>query len=306
MHIEKDISIIIPVYNAELYLNQTIDKIILSVAKLDLSFEIILIDDASTDKTWSVIKNIKTQNTSIKAIRFNKNYGQHNALLCGINEAFGKYIVTIDDDLEQNPEDIIGLYYSILNHNYDLVYGMPINQTKHIFRKITTRVYKKISQIENKNAGEGSSFRIFKKELKDKLLEHNGSLFFLDEIALWYTDNIGYESIKFQKSLKSKSGYKFSQLFTLSLQVLSLSSTMPLKLVRVLGLYISVFSVFLGCYFFIKKFIQNVPTGYTSIMVVILFSTGIITFSLGIIGEYLGNLISLSNKKPSYSIKEKI
>lgn len=303
---ENEISIIVPVFNAEDCLSTTVDKVSTAISSMNVTYEIILIDDASSDSSWKAIKEIKSKNSNIKAIRFNKNYGQHNALLCGLKFATGKYIVTIDDDLEQNAEDIKLLYNQLKFQKLDLLYGTPINIKKNIIRKLITKIYKKLSQVENKKAGEGSPFRVFTKELKDKLLNHDGSLFFLDEIALWYTDNIGYEKVIFQKSIKSNSNYSLSSLFTLSLRVLSLSSTMPLKIVRVLGLYISALSILMGFYFLFRKFTQNVPMGYTSLMVVILFSTGIITFSLGIIGEYLGNLISLSNKKPSYSIKEQL
>lgn len=303
---ENEISVIIPVYNAEGCLNKTIDRVNSTLTSMNISFEIILIDDASNDSSWEIIKKLKTQFEHIKAVRFNKNYGQHNALLCGLKFVSGKYIATIDDDLEQNPEDIKVLYSHLKSQKLDLIYGIPVNTKKNIIRKLVTKVYKKISQVENKKAGEGSALRVFTNELKEKLLGHDGSLFFLDEIVLWYTDHIGYEKVLFQKSLKSGSNYSIGSLFTLSLRVLSLSSTMPLKLVRVLGLYMSAFSILLGAYFFMRKFTQNVPMGYTSLMVVILLSTGIITFSLGIIGEYIGNLISLSNKKPSYSIREQI
>ncbi len=303
---ENEISVIIPVFNAEDCLAMTVDKISGAIRSMNITYEIILIDDASSDASWKTIKKIKSKNNNVKAIRFNKNYGQHNALLCGLKSVTGKYIVTMDDDLEQNPEDIKVLYTRIKSENLDLIYGTPVNSKKNIFRKLVTKIYKRISQVENKKAGEGSPFRIFTQGLKDKLLNHDGSLFFLDEIVLWYTDNIVYENVIFQKSVKASSNYSLGSLFTLSLRVLSLSSTMPLKLVRVLGLYMSTFSILLGTYFFIRKFTQNVPMGYTSLMVVILLSTGIITFSLGIIGEYLGNLISLSNKKPSYSIREQI
>lgn len=302
----KELSIIIPVYNAEVCLTETVDKVIKSISSLNVSYEIILIDDASSDSSWKVIKQLKANNENITGVRFNKNFGQHNALLCGIKMANADYMVTIDDDLEQNPDDIVKLYQTIKKENYDLVYGMPINIKKSLLRIVVTKIYKKISQIENKKAGEGSAFRIFNKSLQQNLLEHDGPLFFLDEIALWYTDNIGFEKVNFQKSLKKTSGYQFGSLFTLSLRVMSLSSTMPLKIVRVLGLYISVISIFLAAYYVFRKIVFKVPSGYTSIIVAVLFSSGIITFSLGIIGEYLGNLISLSNKKPSYSIKEKI
>jgi len=302
----KELSIIIPVYNSSLCLKQTVQKLVSTITGLSVSYQIILIDDGSSDNSWSVIKDLKSGNENITAIRFNKNFGQHNALLCGINVVDANYIVTMDDDLEQNPDDIIKLYDSIKAGNYDLVYGMPVNIRKGLVRIAVTKIYKKLSQIENKKAGEGSPFRIFTKALKDNLLRHEGSLFFLDEIALWYTDAIGYEKVNFQKSLKKNSSYSFGSLFTLSLRVLSLSSTMPLKLLRIMGMYIFAISFILAGYYVYRKVAYKVPMGYTSIMIAILFSTGIITFSLGIIGEYLGNLISLSNKKPSYSIKEKI
>ena len=302
----KELSILIPVYNSAACLSQTVEKVISTISGLNVPYEIILIDDASVDASWKVIKDLKQKNDCIIGVRFNKNFGQHNALLCGIKMANANYIVTIDDDLEQNPEDILKLYQTIKKDNYDLVYGMPNNIKKSLLRIIVTKIYKKISQIENKKAGEGSAFRIFNKSLQENLLQHDGPLFFLDEIALWYTDNIGFEKVNFQKSLKRISGYKFGSLLTLSLRVMSLSSTMPLKIVRILGLYISVISLIFAAYFIFRKIVFKVPSGYTSIIVAVLFSSGIITFSLGIIGEYLGNLISLSNKKPSYSIKEKI
>ena len=106
----KELSILIPVYNSALCLTETVNKVISSISVLNVSYEIILIDDASSDNSWKVVKALKANNENIIGVRFNKNFGQHNALLCGINIANANYIVTIDDDLEQNPEDIITLY----------------------------------------------------------------------------------------------------------------------------------------------------------------------------------------------------
>ena len=179
-----------------------------------------------------------------------------------------------------------------------MVYGLPINSQKSFVRTALTFIYKRSLRTENKNAGEGSSFRILSKNLRDNLITHSGSLFFIDEIVLWYTDNIGFEKVTFEKSKKMNSGYGYSSLFMLSLKVLSISSTLPLRFVRILGFNISIISIITGIYFIVRKLIHKV-------MVVLLFSTGIVTFSLGIIGEYIGNLIALSNNKPPYSVKEK-
>jgi polyisoprenyl-phosphate glycosyltransferase len=301
-----DFSIIIPVYNSGNCLQKAAHSVINSMEKLNKSYELILIDDGSKDKSWEIIKQLKNENKNITGIKLNKNYGQHNAILCGLNNSSGDFIITIDDDLEQNPEDISVLLNKLREEDLDLVYGIPSNQRKNIFREIFTNLYKLSSRLEHKNTGEGSSFRIFKKSLKEKLINHTGALFFVDEIALWYTDKIGYVKVTYLKSQKASSGYNIGSLFSLSFGVISLSSTMPLRLVRFVGLNIFVISILLALVFIVRKLYINVPMGYTSLIVAILFGTGIITASLGIIGEYLANLISLSNNKPSYSIKEKI
>lgn len=301
----KEFSIIIPVFNSESCLKETVQSVITAIENLNKDYEIILVDDGSRDSSWEIIKQLKSINSTIVGVKLGKNYGQHNALLCGLNICSGNYIFTMDDDLEHNPEDISKLYNQLLNTNADLIYGMPIKSNKNILRNVLRYLYKHGTRNENKTAGEGSSFRLFTKKLRDEVIKHNGSLFFLDEIALWYTDKLEYVKLDFQKSKKINSSYSYSHLFDLSLRIISLSSTMPLRMLRVVGLYIFGLSAFTGIYFIIRKFLFNVPLGYTSIIIVLLFGIGIITLSLGIIGEYLGNLIALSNNKPPYSIKEK-
>ncbi|MBK8366240.1 MAG: glycosyltransferase [Bacteroidetes bacterium] len=123
-------------------------------------------------------KAIKIKKPFIVGVKLRKNFGQHNALLCGVNLAHANYIVTIDDDLEQNPDDIEKLYNLIKTEKFDLVYAIPINIKKNLLRSFVTKVYKKISRIENKKAGDGSAFRIFSKSLRNNLLDHDGPLFF--------------------------------------------------------------------------------------------------------------------------------
>lgn len=298
-------SILIPVYNSANCLQRTVTAVVNAMEKIHTDYEIVLVDDGSRDNSWEVVKQLKNTHGYIKGIRLSKNYGQHNAILCALNNCSGDIIITMDDDLEQNPDDVAVLYKKLVDEDHELVYGMPSNQKKNLFREFFTYLYKISSRLENKDAGKGSSFRIFKRSLKDKLIEHTGALFFIDEIALWYTDKIGYADVKYAKSGRSSSGYNSFSLFNLSLRVLSLSSTMPLRIVRLTGFFIFGFSIILGLIFIIRKLFIHVPTGYTSLMVAILFGTGVITASLGVIGEYLGNLIALSNNKPSYSIKEK-
>jgi glycosyltransferase involved in cell wall biosynthesis len=301
-----EFSVIIPVFNAESCLEQTTQKVVEAMDLMNKSYEIILIDDGSRDHSWEKIKQLKNTYSSVKGIRLNKNYGQHNVMLCGLNNCTGNYIITIDDDLEQNPKDIEQLYKIIVDKKLDVVYGIPEYVKKSFTRRLFTFIFKFTSRIENKNADKGSSFRIFTSKMKDNVVNHTGSLFFLDEILLWYTNKVDYHKVQYAPSQKKQSGYSYNALFDLSLRLSSISSTMPLRIVRTLGFYIFIASFVLAGVFIARKFMFKVPMGYTSLIVAILFSTGIITFSLGIIGEYLGNLIALSNKKPAYFIHEKI
>src|SRR6185437_13677703 len=156
----KEFSIIIPVFNSASCLQDTVNKIIPVVEKFGKEYEIILVDDGSRDNSWEVIKHLKTTNSNIIGVKLSKNFGQHNALLCGLNICCGNYIITMDDDLEQNPEDISKLYEKLISWNFDLVYGLPINSQKSFVRTALTFIYKRSLRTENKNAGEGSSFMI--------------------------------------------------------------------------------------------------------------------------------------------------
>jgi glycosyltransferase involved in cell wall biosynthesis len=303
---ENEISVVVPVYNSSSCIKDVIYQINDELAKITEGYEIIIVDDGSIDGSWKLIKEICKDNKKIKGFSLAKNFGQHKATLCGLSNASGKYVITIDDDFEHNPKDIQVLYNAIKNSEFDLVYGVPKNKKKSFFRRTMTAFYKFISKVENPYAGLGSSFRILKNDLVQKIVTHNNHLFFVDELVLWYTSNISAFQLDFQQSKKQSSGYSFLSLFKLSSNVLMISSTMPLKLVKSLGLSMSFISFLVGTFYFIKKLIHKTPAaGYTSIIVSVLFSAGMIMFCIGIIGEYLGNVLMMQNQKPAFYIKEK-
>ena len=152
--------------------------------------------------------------------------------------------------------------------------------------------------------GEGSSFRFITKQLGKQILEHAQNFVFIDELLLWYTGDISFVKVEHEKRKSGKSGYSKIKLFKLSLNLMLYYTAIPLKLMIYGGFFAAFFSFFLGIYFIVKKIFLHVPHGYTSIIVTILFSTGIIIFSLGIIGEYLIRIYMVQNKKPSYAIKQ--
>lgn len=302
---EKDISVIIPVFNAASCIARLMGEVHTLLTQAGHSFEIIVVDDCSSDHSWQIIKDTGKALSHVKAFSLAKNFGQHKATLCGFSNASGAVVVTIDDDFEHDPKDILKLYDSITTTAKDMVYAIPSNaKKKSLTRKIVTNLYKRLSKIENPHAGIGSSFRALKKDLVAKITSHYNHLFVIDELILWYTASIGVLQTPFHASQKVMSGYSYKKLFFLGANVMMLSTTLPLKLVKAFGILMSCTSFFIGFIYFLRKIIFKTPSGYTSIIVSILFSTGLILLCLAIIGQYLGNMLMMQSNKPPFYVKD--
>lgn len=304
-----DYTVIIPVYNSAGSLNELysrIDKVFQGIQK---SYEIIFIDDGSPDDSWNVIRKMKqdasTENFS--GIKLSKNFGQHNAVFCGLEHTRGNVVITIDDDLQIPPEEIPKLLSAFEERKCELVYGYFKKKHHSVFRNIGSWYIKKTGKIINKAPGEGSSFRILSRKLAEQILKHSQEFVYIDELLLWYTNNIAFIPIEHQRRKYKKSGYSTAKLFQITFNLMIYYTAVPLKMMIYGGFASALLSFIIALYYILKKvFFHHAPPGYTSIIVAILFSTSIIIFSLGIIGEYLHRIYKVQNKKPPYSIKEKI
>lgn len=302
---EKDISVIIPVFNAASCIAGLMTNLHGILSRSGHSFEIIVVDDCSSDHSWQIIRETGSVLSNTRAFCLAKNFGQHKATLCGFSHASGRVVVTIDDDFEQAPEDVLKLYDSITTTGKDVVYAIPSNaKKKSLTRRASTYLYKRLSRMENPYAGVGSSFRALKKDLVEKIASHSHHLFVVDELVLWYTASIGVLLTPFHPSQKVVSGYSYKKLLFLGANVMMLSTTMPLKLVKAFGILMSGASFFIGFIYFLRKIIFKTPAGYTSIIVSILFSTGLILLCLAIIGQYLGNVLMMQSNKPPFYVKD--
>lgn len=292
-------------FNAASCISRLMGEVHTLLTQAGHSFEIIVVDDCSSDHSWQIIKDTGKALSHVKAFSLAKNFGQHKATLCGFSNASGAVVVTIDDDFEHDPKDILKLYDSITTTAKDMVYAIPSNaKKKSLTRKIVTNLYKRLSKIENPHAGIGSSFRALKKDLVAKITSHYNHLFVIDELILWYTASIGVLQTPFHASQKVMSGYSYKKLFFLGANVMMLSTTLPLKLVKAFGILMSCTSFFIGFIYFLRKIIFKTPSGYTSIIVSILFSTGLILLCLAIIGQYLGNMLMMQSNKPPFYVKD--
>ena len=186
-----------------------------------------------------------------------------------------------------------------------MVYGYYKKKKHSLFRNAGSSILKKTGKFLKKSRGEGSSFRLFTKELAQKILDHSQNFVFVDELLLWYTDDISFCEVEHMRRKEGKSGYSNVKLIKLAFNLMIYYSAVPLKIMTWGGLTSSIITFITGLYFLLRKLIfHHIPVGYTSLIVTILFSTSLIIFSLGIIGEYIYRMYMIQNKKPPYTIKQ--
>ena len=299
-------SVVVPVYNSEKTLPELCARIASTFQKMNAAFEIILVNDNSTDNSWNVIKSLKNDTAyNISGIRLRKNFGQHKALLCGFQFIHGKYVVTIDDDLQFFPEDIEILAEEAKVNGADLVYGYYKSVRQHsTIRKAGSAFVSFIFEKFGNTSGQGSSFKLIHHSVIDKIKDYNHSFTFLDEILSWHTTNIGYAEVQHAPRREGKSGYSILKLVLLTFNLIFGYTTIPLRFMTWFGLTSFWVCLVFVCYFLYLKMTTGAELGFTALIVSIFMSTGLILFSLGIIGEYLNRLFALQHKKPSYLIGE--
>jgi undecaprenyl-phosphate 4-deoxy-4-formamido-L-arabinose transferase len=298
-------SIIIPVFNSSESLEELFRRIDQTLSTLNKSFRVIFVDDSSRDNSWEIITNIRNANPEkVTAICLARNFGQHNATLCGIAQSEGEFIITLDDDLQNPPEEIGKLITSMAETNADLVYGIAREKQHSAARNMGSVVLKKGSEKIFRTKGEGSSFRLIKSSLAKNLLNHQVNFIYLDEIFNWYTNHIAFVEVEHHKRRFQQSGYSSRSLFSLLTNLVIYYTAIPLKMMVYGGLISSVLSFIFGIGFIYRKLASDVPLGFTALIVAILFSTSIILLSLGVIGEYLSRIYMVQNRKPPFAIRE--
>ncbi len=299
-------SVIVPVFNSCNSLPELYSGITETFDKLNESFEVIFIDDNSKDNSWDTLQSIKSENpdSNITLIQLTENFGQHKATLCGIDFSKGNFIITIDDDLQTPPKEIAKLVaQQKKNQNIDLIYGYYSDRRHSPIRNIGSKVINS-GKLFRQAKKSGSSFRIFKGELRKKLeLAQYRNFIYLDELLLWSTGKIDFVKVEHHKRKYNQSGYSLSKLFSIGSHLMLFSSSVPIKLMIYLGFFFSLISFMAGILFIYRKLIHDVPMGYTSIMVGIFFSTSILLLSMGIIAGYLNAIFFQINKKPTYLTK---
>lgn len=299
-------SVVIPVYNSAPMLQELLRRLQQVFSRMSSTFEVIFIDDASTDNSWQMLVSLKEADPrSVKIIQLARNYGQHNATLCGLRFCMGRYVITMDDDLQHRPEDIPLLAEKLHSSRADVVYGVARSNVAPVYRKAGSGAWKFFTRNLKQGYGDGSSFRLIKIDVASKVAQHTQYFVFIDQLLYWYTQHTEFVKIEHMPRTQGRSGYSPLKLFSLTSDLLIFYTTLPLKWMTCSGILLSLASVLLAVYFIVRKvFFQVSVEGFTALIVTLLFASSVMLICFGIIGEYLGRIYSLLNDKPTYSIRE--
>ncbi|MEM0999384.1 MAG: glycosyltransferase family 2 protein [Bacteroidota bacterium] len=302
-----DISIVTPVYNGAATLEELFARTNALMTELGLAFEMVLVDDGSTDTSWGTIKQLKTAHqTQVQGIKLGRNFGQHNATLCGIRHARGRYIVTIDDDLQTPPEEIAQLLRVQKATEADIVYGIYPNKKHSWLRNLGSKLLKRLFRYLVNGLRDGSSFRLITRDLADKIDGHNQYFVFIDQILSWHTSDTEFVEVEHRERAEGRSGYSTRKLFRMAINIIFSYTDLPLRAMTWIGIITSIASFGIGAYFIYQKVAHGAAIGFTALIVSIFFSTSLIVLSLGILGEYIGRIYAARGNRPNYSIKKKV
>jgi len=298
------ISIVIPVYNSEKIIEKLQKKI---QDNLDFDYELILVNDGSVDNSWNKINKLSKAYNNISGINLNKNFGQDNAIIAGLSFAKGEYTVVMDDDLQHEPKHINKLFEKCKD-GYDVVYGNFNAKQQKVWKNIGSWINGFLGNFltDKPNNIYISPFKIFTKKITQEIIKHKSPFVYIDGILFSITNNI--TEIKIDHSVRNigKSNYSFNKSLKVFFNHFIGFSILPLRIVTILGIFTSFLASLFIMLIIVNYFNNREPEGWTSLMAAILLVGGIIMFSLGVIGEYIGRLYLYTSNKPQYIIKNKI
>jgi glycosyltransferase involved in cell wall biosynthesis len=303
-----EISVVIPVYKEGEPLRILCERLVAALSELVTSFEVILVDDRSPDHSWLVMKDIASGNPRVRIARLARNFGQHSALTAGLSLATGRYIVMMDCDQQDSPEDIPALYHKIRNSEAKIVFARRKNRKDSGFKRWTSQLFNNMLELLSgiRFDSEIGTFRIMEKFVAETYLSMPEKNRFIGGMFFWLNFHSDYLDVEHRKRFAGTSNYNLRRLLKLARLGILSSSTKLLSMGIYLGLISSVTSVGFGLYFIGMKLLFNVPFGYSSIIVSVFFVGSIIMLILGIIGEYLREIFEEVKGRPNYIIEESI
>ena len=300
------LSVVIPVYNAEPNLPALVGQLVPALEARAPRFEVILVDDGSRDRSWEIMRRLSEEDARVRAIRLGRNYGQHNALLCGIREAQNDVVVTMDDDLQHPVSELPALLAKIAE-GYDVVYGYPRREQHGFFRDLASRMTKVVLKkaMGAATARHVSAFRAFRTRLRNAFETFRSPFVSIDVLLTWATSNFAAIAVEHAPRRAGASNYTVRKLVQHAFNLMTGFSTLPLQVASLAGFLCTLFGIGVLAYVLVRTLLVGSPVqGFPFLASIIAIFSGAQLFAMGIFGEYLARMHFRTMDRPAYMVLE--
>lgn len=301
------ISIVIPLYKCSKSINELVSRIDKSLD--ENPYEVIFVNDCSPENDWSIVSDLSETNKNIKGINLSRNFGQHYAIFAGLSHVTGDWVVVMDGDLQDRPEEILKMYNFAQENRLDVVFGQRVCRQDTFLKRMSSKMFYKLFSYltDTKQDSSIANFGVFKRKVIDVILTMNDQIKHFPAMVQWTGFNQGKLAIEHSQRKDGKSSYSVFKLFSLALNTIISFSNKPLMLTIKLGLAIVAISFCFGIYVIAGYFLGNITVlGYSSLIIAICFMSGIIISIMGVIGLYVGSVFDVVKKRPVFIIKNKL
>jgi glycosyltransferase involved in cell wall biosynthesis len=302
------VSVVVPVYNSQDTLLPLVSRLAAVLQQCTAEWEVILVNDGSRDASWDMIRHAATRYPQVRGVDLMRNYGQHNALLCGIRQARHGVIVTMDDDLQHPPEEIPRLLDRLAD-GCDVVYGTPDKEQHGLWRDLASQVTKLALRgaLGIGTARSVSAFRAFRSPVREAFAAYGGPYVSIDVLLTWGTARFAAVRVRHDPRRAGASSYTFQRLVVHTLNMLTGFSTWPLQAASLIGFGFTLFGLCLLAYVIGRYLIEggSVP-GFPFLASAIAIFSGAQLFALGIMGEYLARMHTRMMEQPTYTVREQV
>ena len=302
------ISIISPVYNAEKILEQLILRIKKSVSEITDSFEIILVEDCGSDNSWQEIERLAALNPEIKGIKLSRNFGQHYAITAGLDVAKGEWVIVMDCDLQDRPEEIPALYAKA-KEGFDVVLARRANRRDGFFKRLSSKIfYRTLAYLTGSHQDETvANFGIYSQHVIKQIVSMRESIRYFPTMVQWVGFRQTAVDVIHSSNDSRSSSYNFKKLFNLALDIMLAYSDKPIRLTVKLGLLIAV-TGFLFAIYTLVRYLQGeiIVAGYASLIISLWVLTGFLLITLGMVGLYVGKTFEGVKKRPIYIVEKRV
>jgi glycosyltransferase involved in cell wall biosynthesis len=302
-----ELSVVIPVFRSEAVLAELHERLCRELEGWGKSFEIVFVEDCGGDGSWSVIERLEREDPRVRGLKLIRNFGQHNALLCGIRQARGAVILTLDDDL-QHPPEVLRPLFDKLDEGFDVVYGPPLSEQHGFFRNLASTLTKLVLQraMGTANARSVSALRVFRTRIREAFADYRSPIVNIDVLLTWGTRKFTAVRVEHRERKVGRSGYTPWRLFNHAFNMITGFSTLPLQIASAVGVLFALFGagvLFQVIWNWIR--IGSVVPGFAFLASLISIFSGAQLLALGVIGEYLSRMHLRSLGRPAYVVEER-